>query len=780
MDAIEEVPATGVVNLVLEGVDTVSTIEMNTRYIGSTDNMFVRYVIDVKPYLKVRLNEWLIYKRFKLIFVSPVEKAQARSKKYFAAPACIPPSYNGECHVNQLRKMQASFGWDWGPAFPSVGLWKPVYIEVYNTAIIRSVTAHTSIVDDHWLLRIVAYLEFNKGKQVHGYLTASISMNNNHTIGTMKVIETNLTDIGSNEAELNMTINKKFINCWWPNGFGEQSLYNLHVAFISTDSNETYVKHQQIGFRTVELVEENTSVLPGQRFVRNNASSNSSAGRGHTFYFKVNGYPIFMKGSNWIPAHILPELGADKNTVDRLLLSAREVHMAILRVWGGGVYESDYFYQRCDQLGILIWQDLISVKKEIKQNVLRLQHHPSIALWVGNNENEVALRQNWYNTKEYYSFYKENYIELYVHTIKPIVEGLDPGRRYIVSSPSNGRQSELEGYIAHNPFNSNFGDTHFYNYVLDGWNQNIYQKTRFASEYGYQSLPSLSTMSTATQNVSDYTLSSRYSFYRQHFPTRYANIDMQLMHHFHLHPFDPKHFELYIYYSQISQAMSIKAETEFYRQSQADWYTMEYGGKWKMLHYFAKTFFAPVLVSPRRLQSNNVDIYLLNDRLVPINGGIVTIDYFNWSSLTPIKSVMFAANAEPLSAKKLLINIELWKERLDEIFLRFSLKAVGVTSSPDNYLFPERLKYVSGLMKPTIQVKVSNTTESLPEGIRYIIDVIVDRIVLFLWLESSVPGGHFVDNGFIVTKRIISVHYLNQKHVAPQLLERSINYRYLL
>ncbi|KAI8424942.1 hypothetical protein MSG28_006854 [Choristoneura fumiferana] len=794
---IKEVPATYVAHLVLEGVDTVSFIEVNGSPVGSTNNMFVRYVFDIKPHLKAGVNE------IKVSFASPIEVARSRSKKYFTAPACVPELYHGECHANQLRKMQASFAWDWGPAFPSVGLWRPAYIEFYDTAIIRSVTIHTSKVNAHWLLRIIAHLESAKRRQVYGYLTASINVDGNQTIKVGEYVEIDMREDGANEIELNMTISKNVISLWWPNGFGKQPLYDLHVIFVSNKSKEIYDVHQKIGFRTLEVVEEDTSLLPG----------NNTAGPGLTFYFKVNGYPIFMKGSNWIPANILPELGGDKKTVDSLLLSAREAHMAMLRVWGGGVYESDYFYQRCDQLGILIWQDFLfacsmypadteflnSVKVEIEQNVIRLQHHPSIAIWAGNNENEVALRGNWYATSSEFITYKEDYIKLYVNTIKPIVEGLDPGRRYVVSSPSNGKESEQEGYIAQNPYDPSYGDTHYYNYFLDNWNQNIYPKTRFASEYGFQSLPSLLTMSTATKNESDYNVHSQYSVHRQHCPGGYGYIDYQMTRHLQLSTNDPKHFEKYIYYSQISQAMSMKAETEFYRQSQADWYTMgalywqlndvwqapswssiEYGGKWKMLHYFAKSFFAPVLISPRRLLTNDVEIYLLNDRFVPVTGGIVTIDYFNWSSLTPIKSIMFAANADPLSSKKLSINIQLWKEKIDEIFLRFSLTADGVTRTPCNYVFPKPFKSVVGLKKPSIQIKVSNTTESVPEGIRYNIDITVDTVVLFLWLETTVPGGHFDVNGLIITNNIVSVHYVNQKQVLPHDLEKSIAYKYYL
>lgn len=192
-----------------------------------------------------------------------------------------------------------------------------------------------------------------------------------------------------------------------------------------------------------------------------------------------------------------------------------------------------------------------SVKVEIEQNVIRLQHHSSIAIWAGNNENEVALRGNWYGTSSEFIMYKEDYIKLYVNTIKPIVEGLDPGRRYVVSSPSNGKESEQEGYIAQNPYDPSYGDTHYYNYFLDNWNQNIYPKTRFASEYGFQSLPSLLTMSTATKNESDYNVHSQYSTHRQHCPGGYGYIDYQMTRHLQLSSNDPKHFEKYIYYSQV-------------------------------------------------------------------------------------------------------------------------------------------------------------------------------------------------------------------------------------
>lgn len=214
-----------------------------------------------------------------------------------------------------------------------------------------------------------------------------------------------------------------------------------------------------------------------------------------------------------------------------------------------------------------------SVKTEVQQNVLRIQYHPSVAIWAGNNENEAALRGNWYQTDGNFNVYKSDYVKLYVDTIKPIVEELDPGRRYIVSSPTNGLESEKEGYVATNPYDPHYGDTHYYNYMADNWDANIYPRTRFASEYGFQSLPSIKTMKTATQDVDDLKLKSEFTQHRQHSPLGYTYILFQIKSHLKLktgkheiidHPLykhlvlqqpndeDFEYFKKFVYYSQVS------------------------------------------------------------------------------------------------------------------------------------------------------------------------------------------------------------------------------------
>ncbi|KAL4717903.1 hypothetical protein ACJJTC_001321 [Scirpophaga incertulas] len=784
--------------LYLYGVDTIADIELNGSPVLTTNNMFLRYTIDAKSHLKVGQNVLAVK------FKSPVKAAAMRSEEHFTAPECVPSEYNGECHVNQLRKMQASFSWDWGPAFPSVGLWKTAEIKFFDYTIIRLLTAKTKKKGDFWNLIIKTYLESSqKSAAISVHIEAKLKVEGDQTIDIAKDFKVTTKADGTADIQFDMIISENVIRMWWPNGYGRQPLYDLQVSLIpQEDTAEVSSRHMQVGFRTVELVEVDASMKLG----------NSTAGRGLTFYFEVNGYPLFMKGSNWIPSHILPEHSYNKERIDQLLLSAMEAHMSMLRVWGGGLYEDDYFYQKCDQLGILVWQDFLfacnmypadsaflqNVQLEIEQTVMHLQSHPSIVLWAGNNENEAALIGNWYGTSLQFNKYKDEYIKLYVDTIRPIVENLD-SNAYLVSSPTNGLKSEMDGYIAQNPYDPHYGDTHYYNYMADNWDFNIYPMTRFASEYGFQSMPSLHTISQATQNPQDLKVDSAYSKHRQHSPGGYGYIENQINRHLQLNRNDPDHFKKFIFYSQIVQAMAMKTETELYRQSQDEWYTMgalywqlndiwqapswagiEYGGKWKMMHYYAKSFFAPVLVSPRLLSSGDVDVYLINDRFVPIINGKIIVDVFNFSSLVPASTQTYVGNASPLSSKKQDFQIQLWNLPTDDIFLRFSLEANGVRSSPYNFVFPRPLKTVKGLTEPRIRIQVSNQVSKVTNEYHYTVRLRVDRVVLFLWLEADAVQGRFEENGFIVTKPYIRILFKGPERIDAKEFEKKITYQYYL
>lgn len=783
-------------NLVFLGLDTFAQINLNGHYVGYAENMFNRHIYPVAKYLQSGHNELTI------AFASPIAVAKKLSTQYFVAPGCVPDEYNGECHANQIRKMQASFSWDWGPAFPSVGIWKSVSLEFTNDPVIRDVTTHLSEHSDStWRLNVSVYIDNPSLISNGGQLEVEL-------IAEKGVIMKAVRSIDSSESEsvrksIIMNIPKNTVKLWWPNGYGNQTLYDLRVAYRGSSYSEIGSRRSlRIGFRTIELIEEDIAL-----------HLNHS---GLSFHFKVNGYPIFMKGSNWIPGHILPELGYNPEYVDKALEAAKETHMNMLRVWGGGVYESDYFYSKCDELGILIWQDFMfacamypannsflnSVSEEVKQNVIRLQHHPSIALWAGNNENEVALRGNWYATESQFGRYKQEYIKLYVTTMRPIVNHYDPERQYMVSSPSNGIESEREGFIAANPYDSHYGDTHYYNYISDGWSMATYPETRFASEYGFQGLPSLATMKSATNVSKDFEFDSEYFRHRQHSPSGYAAIELMFLRHLHLERTDPQYVDKFIYYSQISQAMVYKAETEFYRQSQADWFTMgalywqlndvwqapswssiEYGGRWKMVQYFAKQFFAPILVSPRLLATNDITVYIINDDFTPITHANVVVDKFTYSSLIPIKSQTFNGNAKALSAQKQNFMISIENTETEDFFYRFSLISQDNKAlSPYNYIFPKSFKDVTNIKEPHIQITVKKNNNNKHQGgakdQEFNIHINVDNVVLFLWLEVENITGHFENNGFIVTEAHLEVKFVSKDYISAEKLRNAIKFKY--
>ncbi|KAF4527734.1 hypothetical protein B566_EDAN014944, partial [Ephemera danica] len=307
--------------------------------------------------------------------------------------------------------------------------------------------------------------------------------------------------------------------------------------------------------------------------------------KGLTFFFRINGVSMFAKGSNWVPAHVLPEVGSSESYVENLLQSSVEAGFNMLRVWGGGIYESDRFYETCDELGIMVWQDFIfacsmypvdsefiaTVTAEVEHQVRRLQYHPSIALWAGNNENNAALADNWYfffflkmyGTDANYSHYTQEYIQLYVDTMRPIVLAEDVTRSYAISSPSNGLKTEQDGYVSDNPSDRRYGD--------NGWNADLYPRSRFASEFGFQSLFSWrSLMQVTAPGDLALGIDSEFMIKRQH--RLDGNIYLQNQVQMRLLP--PGQYDFgteqalakLVPLTQIYQAMSIKTEAEMHRR----------------------------------------------------------------------------------------------------------------------------------------------------------------------------------------------------------------------
>ncbi|TRY79762.1 hypothetical protein TCAL_08106 [Tigriopus californicus] len=759
-----------------KGVDTVSTIMINDQLVGETNNMFVRYSFDVKEFLKLGNNE------IRIEFKSPVEHAknmfQEQAETYVVPPECVAPQFQGECHANHIRKMQSSFSWDWGPAFPSMGIWQDIAIDAHNSAVLRYLYFNpTQNVNGDWDIPIDAIFEIDPVHPiVSGTLKVTFQGKTEEFQGTV------LPSVEENKiGALSIVIQRDGVDVdlWWPNGYGDQVLYDLTVEFTDDQSMDTSSITRRVGFRTVEVVQ-------------------APVDQGRTFKFRVNGQDLFMKGSNWIPAHVLPELVTPDYTRN-LLHSAKEAHMNMLRVWGGGIYESDVFYDLADEYGILIWQDFMfacsmyqatdevlkSVQQEVRTQVRRLQTHPSIALWAGNNENEAALRGNWYGTDADFQHYKADYVKLYVDT---------------VSSPSNADKSEEDGYIAQNPYSSIYGDTHYYNYNLDTWDYKIYPKTRFASEYGFQSFPSFEVLKPYSEPF-DWNFYSDFVNNRQRHPGGNEEIPWQI----HLHMELPENeldtragFEEFLYQAQVNQAESLRVETEHYRRMMtqysnqtgegltmgtlywqlndiwpgASWTTLEHGGKWKISHYFAEQMFRDILISPiRNTDNNQLEVFVISDKLsdFPLSGTII-VEVKRWNNFNETFHMSQAIDAIPAMSVEKVISMDMNEilsnggchagdpsepgenKRLEYCLITTTLRDTDGNIISQGHVRPYP-KDAIGLIVPEIAIQSVTKLGSCQDDYYdtcWSLDIGTDAIALFVWLEAEGLDGRFDANGFLM------------------------------
>jgi len=807
------------VKLDFQGLDTVSEVLLNGILVGTSTNMFRRYIFDVKQALEPGMNE------VEVRFVSPVRYAQAEFEKqaedHVVPPQCVPPEFKGVCHANHIRKMQASFSWDWGPAAPSSGIWKPVHLLAFNLVRIKYLTWEVSRIGSTFIVDITTVLDAGGlesldcvvAVEVHGVPAAleepaHLSRNEN----------------GEMEWSTSLQLPTDKVEFWWPNGRGEQVLYDvkLDVSLPTGERIDQVVYEKSLGFRTIELVQEPSEIA------------------GTSFYFKINGEAIFMKGSNWIPAHVLPERVTEDYTAE-LLYSVKEANMNMLRVWGGGIYESDQFYRLADQLGILIWQDFMfacsmypanshfldNVREEVKHQVRRLSIHPSIALWAGNNENEVALRGNWYGTDTNFTVYKEDYIRLYVETVEDEVKKLVKHTPFLLSSPSNGIVNQTEGYIAKNPYSLLQGDVHVYNYRDNNWDPSIYGVPRFSSEYGFQAFPSFEIMETVSQ-AEDWWFGSDWFNHRQHHPGGNLELPWQINLNLYLDLGGLQTetgMQEFLYLAQVYQAESLRVESEHYRRHRssinekgegmtmgalywqlndiwpgASWTSLEFGGKWKMSHYFAEKFFADILISPV-VETEVMNVYLVcdtaNQRAMSLD--IRVVDWnLNMKDRTTIniKEACSTEGATILYSEPLSDILErancrpgtLDITRFGYCALIFELyeEETGVVLST-NHLFNSPRSLVapgsdvgSGLEKASVRVNRIQSTNQVHTGPyveSYEVEVVSDKPALFVWVEAVGIKGRFNDNGFHMFALERSLLFYAKEYTSVEELELAIQVR---
>ncbi|MEE6460575.1 hypothetical protein FKM82_001012 [Ascaphus truei] len=776
------------VTLVCEGIDTVSTIIVNGIAVGKTMNMFNRYTLDITK--AVAENNYI-----EVRFKSPVEWAREKSNNhssYIIPPECPPAVQNGECHVNFIRKEPCSFSWDWGPSFPTQGIWKDIRIEAYNVFHLDYIS-YVPMFDNNtsqWIIKIEPVFEVITVNPVPGYVVIRLPQ--------LKIDQSHkLTwNPGHHVFEIIIKIDKNIsIDLWWPNGYGNQTGYNLTAKF--TFEGGYFIENTtKVYFRTVELVQEPLRGSPGL-----------------TFYIKINGVPIFLKGSNWIPADSFQDRVTTQKLC-RLLQSVVDANMNTLRVWGGGIYERDEFYNICDELGILVWQDFMfacslyptenwfleTVSAEVTHQVRRLKSHPSIIIWSGNNEIEAAIADDWFSMPSYLrETYIQGYLTLYIKTIRAIVLEMDASRPFLASSPTNGDETIEEDWLSRNPYDNHYGDVHYYNYLTDCWDWKSYPKPRFASEYGFQSWPSLSTVEKASA-PEDWSYTSKFASHRQHHSSGNEEMFFQAGLHYKM-PVnsDPiKEFEYSLYLTQVMQAQCVKVQTEFYRRSQNEivdgkgntmgalywqlndiwqapsWSSLEYGGKWKMLHYYAKNFFAPVATIGFE-DDDTLYIYgvsdLLDDRVFKL-----AVKAYNWDSLVPVcervtEHLVFKARS----------SFPIYKESIPDLLRRcrnttrqnsvivFYLVHQEHQYGPRNWHFLSSLKEAHGLVKPHINVSITQQNEV------YVFDLGTVGIAPFVWLDVWNIPGRFSDNGFLLTEETKTVYFYAWGSTTVDELQKALN-----
>ncbi len=711
------------VRLVCAGLDTLATLFLNGVEIGRADNMYRTWEYDVKSSLRAGDNTLVIR------FDSALNYLRRRDREERVLPAWVG---SDKVHGGTwLRKEPCNFGWDWGPKVVTAGIWRDIALIGFEA---RLTDVH--IRQDHRkgqvTLRINAEAEGVSG----GAYTADISVWDGET----QVASTSAA-FTSGMAAVELAVENPKL--WWVNGMGEQPLYRVEVRLNSAAGITLDQQQKRIGLRTLVL-------------------DRHADEWGESFQFVINGIPFFAKGANWIPADVFASR-MNPERYERLIKDAADAHMNMLRVWGGGIYEADVFYELCDECGIAIWQDFMfacatypgfdqaycrNVAVEAEENVRRLRHHPSIALWCGNNELEQGLVGDEWTDR---TMSWEDYSTLFDRLLPEVVQRVDPDRAYWPSSPHNPTGNR---YQHSNPES---GDAHLWD-VWHGKKPFEWYRTcfhRFASEFGFQSFPEPATMNTVTE-PEDRNITSYVMEYRQRSGIGNTTIMQYLLDWFKL----PTRYEESLWLTQILQAMAMKYAIEHWRRNMPrtmgalywqlndcweapSWASIDYHGRWKALHHMAKRFYAPILVSGvEHPETGTADIYLTSDHEQTHTGVI------HWSVTTAAGDVLLQGQFDATTprrgsalVKTLDLSAALEKAGTRDLLVWLALDVGGETISDNLVLFarPKHLK----LSTPKFQTQI----RPLGEG-AFEVQVQTDRAALWVWISGQDHGMQCSDNFF--------------------------------
>jgi beta-mannosidase len=752
------------VDLAFDGLDTFADVYLNEHAILHADNMFRRWRIPAKALLQPGPNT------LRLVFHSAVEKLLPYVKSLpYVLPSVSSNNFGNEEDIATApytRKAPYHYGWDWGPRFINAGIWKAVRLETWDALRIDNFHIHQRNISTG-LADVTAELEIEAGQSE----TATLTLAHDEMSGAQ-------TSDGNQTLQLNAGINHVSIplriaapKLWYPAGYGAQSRYRFSAS-IRVGHDVAARAETKTGLRSVELRR-----VPDQW--------------GKSFEFAVNGISVFAKGADVIPFDSFPNR-VTPEIHRKILQAARDAHMNMVREWGGGYYESDDFYDICDELGIMVWQEFMfggdmvpgdtafqeNVRQEAIDQIRRLRDHPSIVLWCGNNEVETGWH-HWGDRQEFKESISaearervwQDYVILFGDVLRSAVTQYADPVPYMPSSPSANFEEA--------PDNQHNGDMHYWQvwHAQAPASDYTLQFPRFMSEFGFQSFPEMRTIRTYAKPED---LDIRSKVMQAHQKNKGGNerILTYMLREYR----EPKDFASFVYLSQVQQAEIIKIGAEHLRRQRprtmgslywqlndcwpvASWASIDYYGRWKALHYYARRFYDDVLISPF-LHNDNVDVYVVSDKLQPLSGTIHMrlLDFAGTALLDQTKEIQVPAqsNAIYFTVDKASLAA---KADLHRSFLVFDFEVAGTRVSR-NLVFFDAMHTLHLPVAPSIETSLSKSGED------YSVTLKSSKLARSVYLSFGdldvADGDNYIDllPGEPVTIRVKSSATLDQLKAA--------------
>jgi beta-mannosidase len=665
-----------------------------------------------------------------------------------------------------VRKEQCNFGWDWGPVLVTAGIWKDIGLTGFSAARLldtRIIQAHSKNSVD---LKIETNVQIVSGK---GF-SAEVSV-----VRKGKVLSKNRSAVSSGKARNVLTV--KNPELWWPNDMGGQPLYEIRVRLLDASGRALDCDSKKIGLRTLELVRKK------DRW-------------GQSFHFSVNGTSFFAKGANWIPADAFStEVTPERLRI--LLQAAKDGHMNFLRVWGGGIYESDAYYDLCDEMGIFIWHDFMfacaayptdipgfmdSVRHEAEDQIRRLRHHPSIALWCGNNELEGWIVKFNTDVTSWPLMPPRYYSRLFDEMLPAICKRLDPLTPYWPSSPHTpvGDRDDSS--------NVRSGDAHLWG-VWHGakpfeWYRECFH--RFVSEFGFQSFPEPKTIASFARGE-ETNMTHPIMEFHQRGNRGNPNIMHSMLSWFRM----PKGNDAMVWMSQIQHGLAVKFAVEHWRRIMprcmgalywqindtwpaVSWASIDYFGRWKALHYMAKQFFAPLLISGLELpEKKKIEVHVSSDMLKDVSAtASVKVTDMTGKTLESFSRKLSVPERKSFKA----FDIDLqdhWEHKGRNLLIWLELRVAGRIVSDNMVTFyrPKTMEVVD----PGLSFKIRRSGKKT-----YSVACSSRRPALWAFLGLKTLEGRFSENFFCLPgRKTVKVELRFEKPVSPARVRKDLIYRSL-